>query len=244
MPALANGIGLSRSRFRGGGFSPLSLSPMIWLDASQLGLSNGASVSSFTDLSGNGNHFVQGTGANQPVFRSSGINSLGAVESDGVDDFMTLAAFGAHTSWWAYLVVRGVTIPAGAKTWWSPDNYGPDSIYYLFETRSATEIGINGLPSAPWSPLGVPVAASTNYAFHFKGSASGGSMRHDRSATISTSSNNNSLPSTTMRLFARGDGMHSNIRIGELIFGRGTLTGAQETSVWTYLSAKWGTLIP
>ena len=47
-----------------------------------------------------------------------------------------------------------------------------------------------------------------------------------------------------MRLFARGDGIHSNIRIGELIFGRGTLTGAQETSVWTYLSAKWGTLIP
>lgn len=245
MPALANGIGLSRSRFRGGGFSPLSLSPMIWLDASQLGLSNGASVSSFTDLSGNGKHFVQGTSANQPVFRSSGINSLGAVESDGVDDFMTLAAFGAHTSWWAYLVARGVTIPAGAKEWWSLDNYDPDFVsYYLLETRSATEIGINSTPANIWTPTGIPIAVSTNYAFQLKGNASGGTLRHDRSATISTTVLNASLANATMRLFARGDGIYSNIRIGELIFGRGTLTGAQETSVWTYLSAKWGTLIP
>jgi hypothetical protein len=228
----------------GGAFSPLSLSPMIWLDGSQLGLSDGASVSSFTDLSGNGNHFVQGTGANQPVFRSSGINGIGAVESDGVDDFMTLAAFGAHTSWWAYLVCRGVSIPAAPKTWWSPDNYGPDGIYFLMETKSATAMGINSIPANPWSPTDVPIAASTNYAFHLKGNASGGTLRHDRSATISATSTDASLASAPMRMFARGDGLYANIRVGELIFGRGTLTGTQETAVWTYLSTKWGTLIP
>jgi len=104
MPALANGLGLSRTRFRGGGFSPLSLSPLFWLDASQLGLSNGASVSSFTDLSGNGRHFVQTTPSKRPVYNSTGINSQPSVQFDYVDDNMTCThpATTAFTLWFVW----------------------------------------------------------------------------------------------------------------------------------------------
>lgn len=82
-------------------FSPLSLSPLFWLDASQLGLSDGASVSSFTDLSGNGNHFVQAVPTLQPVYNSTGINSQPSVQFDYVDDIMTCthAATTAFTLW-------------------------------------------------------------------------------------------------------------------------------------------------
>jgi hypothetical protein len=94
-------MGFGTGSLGGGGFSPLSLSPMFWLDATQLGLSNGASVSSFTDLSGNGNHFVQSVPALRPTYNSTGINSRPSVQFDFVDDLMTCthAATTAFTLW-------------------------------------------------------------------------------------------------------------------------------------------------
>lgn len=52
--------------------NPKALSGLqLWYDSNQLNLANGVSVSSFTDLSGNGYNATQATPANQPVFRSS-----------------------------------------------------------------------------------------------------------------------------------------------------------------------------
>lgn len=247
MPALANGLGLSRTRFSGGGFSPLSLSPLIWLDASQLGLSNGASVSSFTDFSGNGRHFTQGTSANQPVFRSSGINSKGAIESDGVDDFMTLAAFGAQTSWWAFIVLQPRTMAVGKDAWGLADFPAAGGSYRLLETNAASTInvnqGIGGFPSS------ITLANNTTRGIALAGAPTSMRFFSDNGTTSSISplgvgDNSGSRANYGMRLFARGDGLYFHLRIGELLFGSGTLTRAQETSVWTYLAAKWGTSIP
>ena len=47
---------------------------IMWLDASSLGLANGADVSSWTDLSGNANHATQATTANMPIFSTGIIN--------------------------------------------------------------------------------------------------------------------------------------------------------------------------
>lgn len=53
---------------------------VIWLKADSLGLSDGVNVSTWTDLSGNGNHFTQGTGAFQPMFKLNQVNGLPAVQ--------------------------------------------------------------------------------------------------------------------------------------------------------------------
>ncbi len=53
---------------------------VIWLKADSLGLSDGANVSTWSDLSGYGNHFTQPTGALQPMFKVNQINNLPAVQ--------------------------------------------------------------------------------------------------------------------------------------------------------------------
>jgi hypothetical protein len=64
----------------------------FWLDANQLGLGNGDPVSTWTDMSGNGNDFTQGVGGNQPSFLSAGsINGMPSVDFDG-SDFMESGA--------------------------------------------------------------------------------------------------------------------------------------------------------
>lgn len=79
---------LSFAQNTGPGGVGTSATNIIWLDASQLSLSNGDAVSSWTDISGNDNNFIQGTPANQPNFNSSGMNSKATVTFNGSSDIL------------------------------------------------------------------------------------------------------------------------------------------------------------
>lgn len=54
----------------------------LWLDASQLGLAEGAKVSRWTDLSGNNYHAIQPTAASQPTYKVGIQNGLNVVRFD------------------------------------------------------------------------------------------------------------------------------------------------------------------
>ena len=58
----------------------------VWIDASRVLLTNGLSVALLPDYSGNGNNFTQNTSAKHPIFTTSAVNGLPAIEFDGVDD--------------------------------------------------------------------------------------------------------------------------------------------------------------
>ena len=64
------------------GFSPLDLSPVLWLDASDTSTITevGGAVSQWDDLSGNGNDFVQATAAQQPSSGTRTLNSLNVLD--------------------------------------------------------------------------------------------------------------------------------------------------------------------
>lgn len=87
MPALGLGLAIGGTA-PNVAWSPLELDPMIWLDAPQLALADGVSVSNWPDLSGKNHHFLQSTPSKQPIFRASGIHGKAAVQFDGVDDVM------------------------------------------------------------------------------------------------------------------------------------------------------------
>jgi hypothetical protein len=63
----------------------------MWLDAEDTAsvTLNGSTVSQWSDKSGNNNHAVQATAANQPTYLNSGLNSKPTVSLDGTTDFMT-----------------------------------------------------------------------------------------------------------------------------------------------------------
>lgn len=61
--------------------------PTVWLKADAIpGLADGAAIASWPDSSGNGNDAVQATGANQPLYKTSIVNSKPVVRFDGTND--------------------------------------------------------------------------------------------------------------------------------------------------------------
>jgi hypothetical protein len=86
--------------------APLTIPGLIaWHDAA-LGLTkagggtpaNGDPIESWLDLSGNNNTLAQSTGAAQPLYQSSVINSKPAINFDGTDDYLERVLSTAVTS--------------------------------------------------------------------------------------------------------------------------------------------------
>ncbi len=75
-------------------FSPLDLSPVLWLDAADTSTitESGGAVSQWDDKSGNGNHVTQGTAAAQPTTGTRTINSINVLDFDGGDWLRTATA--------------------------------------------------------------------------------------------------------------------------------------------------------
>lgn len=81
-----------RKRGASGNFGASSISGcVLWLSASRIvGLSDGAAVSTWSDLSGQGNDATQTTATNQPTYRLNAINGRPVVRTDGVDNFLNV----------------------------------------------------------------------------------------------------------------------------------------------------------
>jgi hypothetical protein len=71
--------------FQVGGFSPLSLAPALWLS------DTGSNAAQWDDISGNGRHATQATGASQPAVVTNALNGKQVRRFDGINDFMSLA---------------------------------------------------------------------------------------------------------------------------------------------------------
>lgn len=67
-----------------------STSLASWLDANTLSQStnNGDAVTTWTDLSGNGNNGTQASALSKPLFTTNSINGFPVLQFDGTDDFM------------------------------------------------------------------------------------------------------------------------------------------------------------
>lgn len=91
------GIGINSLTSLGGTkWSPLNLgaSLSIWLDATDATsiTLNGATVSQWSDKSGNNRHFSQGIAANQPTYNTTDLNGKPALVFDGSNDHLIRSA--------------------------------------------------------------------------------------------------------------------------------------------------------
>jgi hypothetical protein len=250
MLSLANT--LVSARASGAAWTPALLSPIIWCDATQLGLSNNDPVSAFTNLGSGADDFTA-SGTARPTFVASGINGQPALEGDGVDDAMIMPAVGQLLDWWAFIAFAPVTMGAAKELWALNDFPQTTAIYRLLETNGASTININqGLGLMPTS---ITLANGVQRAIRLEGHTTSIHYQADNGSEISVTGLPGNYPSTgndgrlgnfPMGIFSRGQGtgVFFNVRIGELILGSGTLSAADETAMWTYLNSKWGTSIP
>jgi hypothetical protein len=65
---------------------------VLWLDAQQLSLAEGAALTTWTDASGAGHHAVQSNAAQRPTWRGSAVNGRPAIRFDGIDDHLDIGA--------------------------------------------------------------------------------------------------------------------------------------------------------
>jgi len=238
---LALGNSLAMPRIGGAAaWSPLALSPLIWLDATQLGLANNDPVAEFTDLSGNGNHFVQGTTPNKPTFKASGINGLASVEGDGVDDTMTLAGVGSQAAWSAFIVLKQTAVSTAEECYWCIADI-TTALYKVIQKAAGVDGGA-GISVAFNPAVGFSFAsytAGTTRAMLVTASASA-TRGLDNTGDGGSSASNNSRGDEQMRIFSRNDGLNAPLQIGELVYTDHVLTSEEETALWAYSAAKWG----
>ena len=229
-----------RSNFRRARFTTLGL--RLHLDASLPAtvIRDGSNfVSAWNDKSGAQRHMVQATQANKPVFQSTGLGGLGALQFDGVDDFMT---FSDQTL--AYIAGRSFTIFYVAS---KPAN---NNTYIVGGTNTGTRTNLfAGNLTSNTHRVGfyndeqgsiVTAAAGTTeiYTIVYDSSNNERTVRRNR-VEVSRAVSGGSLASMTGQSLGRYISSYGNFKIGEFLIYDRALQFAEQETVEKDLISKW-----
>jgi hypothetical protein len=240
-------------------FTPLSLNPQLWLDAADTATiteSSGA-VSQWDDKSGNGRHFTQATGANQPATGTNTRNGLNVISFDG-NDFLTLGTndlarnvSGATI----YVVYQHAANPTGDRRIFNINNGTASGFVRVLildgVTSQRTQTGGRTLDADSFASVTGSIVISTNYLyrasifdyantdlFNYVNGILDASTTSFQTAT--TTSNTASIRArvgadvnVTPATFFSG-------QIAEILVYHTAHTTAQRLTVETYLKTKWG----
>lgn len=227
----------------------------IWFDASQLTLSNNDRVSSWTDMSGSGNH-ATGSGTSRPTFKTTRFNGLPAVKFDGTDDRLrtgpitalntnTLSSFVVFSSADAATGVLfrsaytgGACCPIGKSVYMYGQYYEPSSNNLNFITKNADGTnrfitdnpytGTLSITSQVWD-------ASTSFSAYRNGSL------------VSSIAGGTANPTGNLGLSLGGNYQHNGlfmkVFMAEKITYSSALSSAEINIIENYLGAKYAIAI-
>ena len=213
-------------------WKPTSLSNCIlWLDANDAAnvtLTSG-NVSQWSDKSGQGFHFTQGTATAQPLYLVSGRNGMYVVKFDGTNDQLSKSRdWGKYLD--VYLVGRFHTTPGSTD--------------HFFCGSATTEYGLKHDSGDMYFNSGGPnvnrtISGSTNYHYFraFVNNSDIG-LSIDGGAE-STSSGATDYPDTILNLGGISSAF-GKAEIAEVIIYNMKLATSDSNTVLAYLSYKWG----
>lgn len=231
-------------------FTPLRLSPALWLDAadtSRITASSG-SVSQWNDKSPNGFEFRQSLAANQPTTGTRTVNSLNAIDFDGSTDLLSTASAvqlvsavdGTYTAFAVALADTTANSPGGIITADSSPRQPQMLRRHFGAMQSVRVIPTVVTAQSATSPLGTTnpfIALVTMSASSLDVRVNGGSSSPAAlTGTLDTSSSVASVGVTTTSGGASGwfDGVICEV----VVFGR-VLTATEMNLMGNYLNAKW-----
>ena len=224
---------------------------VLWLDASNLGLGNGAAVTTLADLSAAGNNAVAANASNAPSYSPNSLNGLGTIHFAGGDQgLITVNNIGISDgqSRSIFSVMKrddgGTMIVAMGEE----DFYKG---YGLITNNDLTMLpytwGQGGVQVGP-RPAGVfEVYSSTNVHEDLGGGASRGTHAgYINGVLVGTNANQDDV-TTTDRPVQIGyrlpehenEAVSSNGSLGELLIYNSALSDAQRQQVEAYLGHKW-----
>ena len=211
-------------------FSPLDLSPVLWLDASDTSTITevGGAVSQWDDKSGNGNDVTQGTAAAQPTSGTRTLNGLNVLDFDGND----LLQSGNFSSALTARTIFGVAVSDQTA-----------SIAYVVDgnvLNNRSAVGISGAGYRLYQGIGINAGTSDTSSHIYRAVFDATDTLHiDGVSTISGDAGSESMTGATIGAAPSGvlpwDGT-----IAEVIVIDGTLTAGEISLTESYLANKWG----
>lgn len=215
---------------------------LAWLDAQQLDLPDASPVASWTDLSGNGNHFEQATAGAQPTVDADKINGHPAVVADGTNDIL-------HRALPTALVGQAFTLYLVAGTDLADNPSGSDFLFSAKSAagtaqkldiyRTATEQYAITRGTAVTSPAAAWTTGTKIMRAVFNGANS--SLTVDGTAQVPTSSTALAgIEVLGLSIFGRADDLnYFPGYIGEMLLVLGTVSPSDDAKVMAYLVDRW-----
>lgn len=242
-------------RRSGGGFNPTRVAGLTaWLRAggtlyqdsarTTLVAADGDPVGSWSDESGNGNHFSQATSTARPLYKTAIVNALPVVRFDGVDDLLSRASIFAGTADFSLFVVGRYTAGTGGAFFTERSGTATTPVHAQIDLsggnyRNVHRNDANSLQqaqgAAPASGTWMIIQASqATLAMKLRrGGGAADTSNATSGATTVTVAGVGGAPLATPATFLTGD-------IAEVIVYNQVLTLANVDLVGNYLAAKYG----
>jgi hypothetical protein len=244
------GLGLDLWQNRmGSRFDPLSLSPALWLDASDSGTlfqsNGGASASAdgdpvgyWLDKSGNGKHATQTSGTNKPTLKTAIQNGKNIVRTNGTSSFMSIPTITMDAPFSFYLVVKkpssaAVMELAGISTTaarYLLENYSDSKTYFPFKASSISYLNFFVSPVMNIYSAFVLLNVSTD--------GTTGTLKRNNSSVSNTPASGPS--SAVYDTLFKGDNTFGSQDVAETIWYSENHDATKQGLINTYLNSKWG----
>jgi hypothetical protein len=224
------------TRILGEPFTPLDIADLaIWLDASQItGLSDGEAVATWSDSSGNGNDFAQGTAGFRPIYKEGIIGNRPVVRFDNTDDVLQIEGLSLASPNVVFAVVEPATIGVQRMI---TDHWGGASVpgqRHIFWREAVDDWRING-----GAQFGGGTVTADPFILMGKYDATDGQIRENGSVVVGPGNTGNSAMES-INLGADSDGNRNwDGDIAEFIIYNRGITADEITQVEAYLSAKY-----
>ncbi len=241
-------------------FSPKDVTGcLMWVYSDTLGLADNDPVSTWTDLSGNGNSATQSSTA-RPTYKTAVQNGRAVLRFDGSDDFMSVAntsIIGGNTGMTVFIVVKQASLAINKAILCKWD-YATDG------TFAVQTSDINSTETIMYVANGCTSAGSENqnsngaglgtnfYILEYVYDGTQGTnvdrvkiyVNGIETGYITTGTLNTSLTScsATLKIGAFGGALTRNYNgdMGEIVLYNSALGSTDRTNVRNYLKAHWG----
>ena len=214
-------------------FAPTDIAGcQLWLDASDATtISIGTGVSQWNDKSGQGNNATQEVGANQPSYQTAIQNGLNVVRFDGSNDVLNASSVTTGNNKTIFIAYKPISVTENERVVFDSVTT-TQAILYKDETQKySTAFG-----TLFTSATNIASSPQFNTILH-----SGASSEIKLNGSSIGTGNFGTNAFNGFRLAAaRGTAaLHMEMDVYEVIIYNSVLSGADQTSVETYLSTKW-----
>lgn len=242
-------------------FDPLSLSPALWLDASDAStlydaptggslVTTGNAVARWEDKSGNAQHALQGTPGSCPTRQNSVQNGLGSIRFDGTNDGLRVVDSGfVDLNVFSIFAVVKTNARSSSKSVLNKGNYtsAAGTNYELVITTASSGSWSAGIAqTTTFRSVATANTTNTTLLGMLRSTDAGARLYVNESLTGTTTAISGALNnvSADLGVGCRGFGAIGAVDslggdIFEILIFQSALSDANRQAVEAYLNAKW-----